>query len=253
MTSAADRAHGTDPPVQPAAGAPWPSGVSREPTMSIGTVLAALSEEFPALTISKLRFLEEQGLVAPHRAASGYRKYSYADIERVRFTLAAQRDEYLPLRVIREQLADLDAGRSIAKSPGTRIVSRDGELVAPYPSTRVSSREIADLTGAALVEIEELTTAGLIVSDSRGRYPGRAVQVVQAARKLEAQGISPRHLRSVRAAAKRQADTIDQAVAPLRAQRSGAARERSAARAMELAELYAHLQAELLRLILDEQ
>lgn len=220
--------------------------------MTIGAVLAVLQAEFPAVRISKLRFLEEQGLVTPSRSGSGYRMYSQADVERLRFALAAQRDSFLPLRVIREQLADLDAGLPVEHVPGTRVVARDGELVTPRPSARVRAQEIADLTGASLGQVQEVADAGLIVPDPRGRYPGRAVAVVTHALALARQGIDPRHLRTVRTSADRSATTIDQVVAPLRAQRSGAGRERGAARAQELAELYAQLHAELLRQAVDE-
>ncbi|UNX53158.1 MerR family transcriptional regulator [Georgenia sp. TF02-10] len=226
---------------------PWPPDVSHEPSMSIGAVLGVLKPEFPAVTISKLRFLEEQGLVSPRRTGSGYRKYSRADVERIRYALTAQRDAYLPLRVIREQLADLDAGHAVTPPSRARVVTRDGELVAPPSGARVSAAEISELTGATEAELDELALAGLITADSRGRFPGRAVQVVQAALALGRHGISARHLRTVRTSAERQADVIDQVVAPLRAQRSGAARERGAARAAELAELYTRLHAELLR------
>jgi DNA-binding transcriptional MerR regulator len=231
---------------------PWPPGASRTPSMSIGAVLAVLQPEFPAVRISKLRFLEEQGLVSPSRTGSGYRMYSQADVERLRFALAAQRDSFLPLKVIREQLADLDAGLPVQGAPGTRVVTRDGELVAPRPTARVGAEEIADLTGASVAEVAEMADAGIITADGRGRYPGRAVQVAQAALALARHGISPRHLRTVRTAAQREADVIDQVVAPERAQRSGAARERSAAKAAELAELYARLHAELLRSAVDD-
>ncbi|MFD1507671.1 MerR family transcriptional regulator [Georgenia yuyongxinii] len=220
--------------------------------MSIGAVLAALKPEFPAVTISKLRFLEEQGLVQPHRSGSGYRMYSRADAERIRYALTAQRDSYLPLRIIREQLADLDAGRGVEPLSHARMVTRDGELVAPATGARVSAREVCELTGATEAELDEMAQAGLVLADTRGRFPGRAVQVVQAVLALRRHGISPRHLRTVRTSAEREADVIDQVVAPLRAQRSGAARERSAAQAAELAELYARLHAELLRTAVDQ-
>jgi DNA-binding transcriptional MerR regulator len=219
--------------------------------MSIGAVLSVLKPEFPAVTISKLRFLEEQGLVTPTRTGSGYRKYSRGDVERIRYALTAQRDSYLPLRVIREQLADLDAGRTVEQPSRARVVTRDGELVVPAAGARVSVAELRELTGAGEAEIEEIARAGLIHAD-RGRFPGRSVQVVQAAMSLARRGIDPRHLRTVRTAADREADVIDQVVAPLRAQRSGAARERGAAQAAELAELYATLHAELLRAAVDE-
>lgn len=229
---------------------PWPQGASHKATMTIGAVLQALKPEFPAVTVSKLRFLEEQGLVSPSRTGSGYRTYSQADVERLRFALTAQRDAYLPLRVIREQLADLDAGRSPQLAPAARVVARDGELV--MPTGRVSAAELCDLTGASERELEEMAAAGLVRADTGGRYPARSVTVVQYALALGRHGISPRHLRQVRASAEREAEVIDQVVAPVRAQRSGAARERGAARAAELAELYTKLHAELLRSAVDD-
>lgn len=257
MSPAAGPAAAAGPRREDHQGAPageqtWPQGVSHEATMSIGAVLAVLQPEFPAVTVSKLRFLEEQGLVTPRRTGSGYRKYSRADVERLRYALTAQRDSYLPLRVIRDQLADLDAGRSVEHPSHARVVTRDGELVAPPAGARVSAAEICELTGASEAEVEEMASAGLIIADTRGRFPGRSVQVVQAALSLARHGISPRHLRSVRTAAEREADLIDQVVAPLRAQRSGAARERGAAQAAELAELYATLHAELVRAAVDQ-
>ncbi|MPV36746.1 MerR family DNA-binding transcriptional regulator [Georgenia subflava] len=220
--------------------------------MSIGGVLAVLKPEFPAVSISKLRFLEEQGLVTPRRTGSGYRMYSRADAERIRFALTAQRDSYLPLRVIRDQLADLDAGRAVEQPSRARVVTRDGELVTPPSGARVSAAELCELTGASEAELDEMAQAGLVLADTRGRFPGRAVQVVQAALALARHGISARHLRTVRTGAERQADVIDQVVAPTRSQRSGVARERSAAQAAELAELYARLHAELLRTAVDQ-
>lgn len=255
MSGAAERRRAAEEPVaahsETEAATSWPPGVSHEPAMSIGAVLAALKPEFPAVTISKLRFLEEQGLVTPRRSGSGYRMYSRADAERIRYALTAQRDSYLPLRIIREQLADLDAGRGAEPLSHARMVTRDGELVT-LTGARVSAREVCELTGATEAELDEMAQAGLVLADTRGRFPGRAVQVVQAVLALRRHGISPRHLRTVRTSAEREADVIDQVVAPLRAQRSGVARERSAAQAAELAELYARLHAELLRTAVEQ-
>lgn len=97
---------------------PWPRGISRRASMRISDVLAALQLEFPAVTPSKLRFLEEQGLVEPVRTPSGYRQYSPADVERLRFVLRQQRDRYMPLKVIGERLAALDAGEEGEPTPG---------------------------------------------------------------------------------------------------------------------------------------
>ncbi len=215
--------------------------------MSIGAVIAALQVQFPALTVSKLRFLEEQGLVSPSRSASGYRQFSQSDVERLRFALTAQRDSYLPLRLIRDQLADLDAGRPVTGAPGTRVVARDGELITPPRGARVRTEEIAELTGASIAEVQDIADSGVIVADARGRFPGRAVQVVQAVRELDRLGVAPRNLRSARVFAERQADTVSQVVAPLQAQRTGAARERAAGRSQELVETLGRLHLELLR------
>ena len=111
---------------------PWPAGVSRTPSMNIGAVLGILKQEFPAVSISKVRFLEEQGIVSPQRTPSGYRRFSQADVERLRFALAAQRDSFMPLRVIKDRLEELDSGASQGapvafeeSSSGNTIVSRE--------------------------------------------------------------------------------------------------------------------------------
>lgn len=231
---------------------PWPPDASRHATMTIGSVLSILKAEFPAVTVSKLRFLEDQGLVTPSRTGSGYRKYSQADVERLRYTLTQQRDHFLPLRVIRENLEDLDAGRTVEVSRPARMVAIDGNLVAPARGARVTARELAELTGASLRDIDEMVTAGLLTSDSRGRFPARAVSVVQLAATLAQRGIAPRNLRSLRSSAENTAGLVDQVVAPTRTQHSAVARERSAADAAELAEVSARLYAELLRIAVDE-
>lgn len=221
--------------------------------MTIGTVLAVLQSEFPAVTVSKLRFLEDQGLVTPTRTGSGYRKYSQADVARLRYTLTQQRDHYLPLKVIREQLADLDAGRVVEEPRTAWVVARDGQLVgSTAPGGRVTARELQDLTGASAAEVDAMVRAGLLVADGRGRYSARAVAVVQTLATLQREGISPRNLRSMRANAENVADLVEQVIAPLRAQRTSLARERSTARATELAETVARLYADLLRIAVEE-
>lgn len=220
--------------------------------MTIGAVLAVLQAEFPAVTVSKLRFLEDQGLVRPTRTGSGYRKYSQADVARLRYTLTHQRDHYLPLRVIRDQLSDLDAGREVEDVRTARVVASDGRLVAPISGSRVSARELAELTGASAVDIEEMVRAGLLVGDTRGRFAPQSVAVVHALTELVREGIAPRNLRSMRANADHVADLIDQVVAPVRAQRTSLSRERSAAHAAELAETTARLYANLIRIATEE-
>src|SRR5690554_5541588 len=108
--SASSGAASNGPTASPGVVGPWPQGISRHATMRISDVLAALDAEFPAVSHSKLRFLEEQGLVTPVRTPAGYRQYSPADVERLRYVLRQQRDRYLPLKVIGAQLAALDEG-----------------------------------------------------------------------------------------------------------------------------------------------
>ena len=122
----------------PATHEPWPRGISRRASMRISDVLASLQIEFPAVTTSKLRFLEEQGLVEPVRTAAGYRQYSPADIERLRFVLRQQRDRYMPLKVIGERLAALDAGEEDEPAPRARLATRDG--VREVAGTRLDDR-----------------------------------------------------------------------------------------------------------------
>lgn len=218
--------------------------------MTIGAVLRQLQSEFPAVRISKLRFLEEQGLVAPRRSGSGYRMYSQADVERLRFALAAQRDSFLPLRVIKQRLDALDAG--LTPELPVRGAARGAGLVTGSRRERLTPGELADLTGVSLEELQSMSEAGLIRTDDRGTYAARTTGVVKIARELGSHGLTPRHVRSVRQAAERHVDTIDQAVAPLRSGRAAAAQERARARAVELGELYSQLYGQLLRCAIDE-
>lgn len=244
-----DPVPGSRPDVSPGI---WPPDVSRTPVMAIGQVLGILKDEFPAMTLSKLRYLEDQDLVRPHRAPSGYRKYSRTDVERLRFTLAAQRDAYLPLRVIRDQLDDLDAGRGVQDPVLARLVARDGDVVAPHASARLTVGQLSDATGASVADVESLVRAGILTPDARGRHPGTDVPIVVAAVALGRLGVDPRHLRTVRQAAERETGTIFAAIAPLRAGRSGADLERAHARAREMGELYAQLHTELIRRAIAE-
>lgn len=199
----------------------WPFGVSRTPTMSIGSALGVLQQEFPAVTISKVRFLEDQGIVAPHRTPSGYRTYSQADLERLRFALAAQRDSYLPWAKIRERLDELDAGGAGVPAPGARVVTEDGELTAAVSRGRMTAAQLAEAADAPLALVTELVEAGIVVADAGGKFPAGALDVVRAAVELDEHGVQTRHLRALRAAAERQVDLVEAIVAPVRGRRGG--------------------------------
>lgn len=248
MNRAAARAHQPEEGDEDEA---WPPGVSRTPTMSIGAALSILQREFPAATVSKMRFLEDQGLVAPHRAPSGYRTYSQADVERLRFVLAAQRDSFLPLKVIRERLADLDQGTAQAPSPGARVVTEDGELVVAGGPERYTLEQLAGAAGITERHVGTLIEAGLVVADAGGRYPQSAVQVCELAADLAEHGVDVRHLRTLRTAAERQVDLVSQIVAPGMSHRtgpsSGSARAKAETMAADLAETFAQLHTAMVR------
>ncbi|HWS58136.1 MAG TPA: transcriptional regulator, partial [Actinotalea sp.] len=169
-----------------------------------------------------------------------------ADVERLRFALAAQRDSFMPLRVIKEQLDELDSGARRG-APAARVVSEDGLSVREQLPARLRARELADVTGASLEEIATLTAAGLVTADAGGRYESSAVQIVAIATTLAERGIDARHLRSLRTAADRQVDLVAQLTAPVRAQTSAAARERARAMAQEVSALCGDLHTALVR------
>lgn len=240
----ADVAEDQDASTRPRLVEPWPQGVSREATMRISDVLADLGADFPTLTPSKLRFLEEQGLVEPRRTAGGYRQYSPADLERLRFVLRQQRDRYLPLRVIREQLAALDAGEATsAVTP--RLATADGER--PARPGRTTAASLAAETGADPELVAGLVEAGVLRPDRSGHLEPWARDVVVLAVGLAEHGIEPRHLRVFRSAADRQVEVVAQIVAPLRGQRAVAAQAHAQTVAAEVGELCGRLHTALVR------
>jgi len=174
--------------------------------LSIGQVLARLQDDFSDLTPSKLRFLEEQGLVAPERTKSGYRKFSQEHIERLRLILTLQRDHYLPLKVIAEVLEELDAGRDPI-IPGA--VPRSVSSVLS-PKHVLSGDELRRATGASARFVGEAIAAGLLPAAEV--FPHDAVAQLTALLKLAERGITPRHLRALRVAAERDAELVSYAV-----------------------------------------
>ncbi|MDO5671909.1 MAG: MerR family transcriptional regulator [Actinomycetaceae bacterium] len=225
---------------------PWPRGVSREPVMSIGQVVALVKKEFPALTVSKVRFIEDKGIVSPARTSSGYRSYSRADIERIRFSLAAQRDSYMPWAKIIQELQAMDEGFEPVIERRARIVAADGKVREPRADARITVRELLDLTGASKEEIDEMIHAGLLVADVSGRFSGSSVAIVRHCMTLSANGVMPRHLRTLRSLAERSVDVIDAVVAPVRA-KGGVDAERAHAQISDLAEELAQLATNLIR------
>lgn len=230
---------------------PWPRGVSRTPDMAIGQVVKILEREFPATTVSKVRFLEEKGLVTPHRTASGYRKYSQADIERIRFVLAQQRDSYAPLRVIGEELRALDAGYDVEPVPRARLVASDGITVMPPAGRTITVRELAELSGCSREQLEEYVGAGLIAPDLGGHFSAAAVPAVRLIVTLVAAGIPARNLRSVRNGAERSVDIVDQYVSSSSRRDRPGDKERARAHADEIAETFGSLHVAFVRMAME--
>jgi DNA-binding transcriptional MerR regulator len=213
--------------------------------MSIGEVLAHLRTEFPDTTISKLRFLEAEGLVDPQRTASGYRKYSWDDVHRLRFVLTAQRDQYLPLRVIREQL---ERHQEPPPAPRPALVAvGDTAPAQDSADTRIPRDDLLARTGVSDELLTELEKAGLVEARPPGWYDGDAVVIVEAIAGLTRYGLELRHLRAFRAGADREVGLFTQMLAPLVRQHDPAARARAAETARELQALSQKLHAALVR------
>jgi DNA-binding transcriptional MerR regulator len=212
--------------------------VHAPPRFGIGQVLAKLQPEFPELTPSKLRFLEEQGLVTPARTAAGYRKFSPEDIERLGVVLSMQRDHYLPLKVIRAHLDAVDRGETPALPGAT-----SGATVRAT-ANRYTRSELLSAADATPKLLDDAVAASLL--RPADLYGDDSLEVLRALVALRAVGIEPRHLRGMRGAAERQAALIERAIAPER-RRDAAGRARNDERAGELAGHLAAVHASLLR------
>jgi DNA-binding transcriptional MerR regulator len=208
---------------------------------SIGQVLNRLVTDFPDLTPSKLRFLEEQGLVTPQRTRSGYRKFTEADIQRIRFILALQRDHYLPLKVIRDYLQEIDNGGT-PTLPG--IVAPAVAGVAPAAPRWYTRTQLLEAAGVPARLLTDAVKIGLIVAAPR--YGQRDLHLLVTMRKLNEYGIEPRHLRGVKATADREAGLIDTAVAPEGRSASQQRRAKAASDAKTIAELLISIHTDLL-------
>ncbi|MCJ1708006.1 MerR family transcriptional regulator [Microbacterium sp. VKM Ac-2923] len=193
--------------------------------LSIGQVLARLTPDFPALTSSKLRFLEVQGIVSPTRTESGYRKFSPADLERLRLALTLQRDHYLPLVVIRDYLADLDAGRNPA--PPTSMPSMTS---APR---RYRRDELLAAAGAGPQLLNDAVRTGVIAAAES--HPEQTVALLRALVALDRHGIEPRHVRALRQSADREVSLIESALSALLRRPDAPSRARANELAPELA------------------
>lgn len=204
--------------------------------LTIGKVLASLSEDFPDVTASKLRFLEAEGLVLPHRTPSGYRTYTEEDVRRLRYVLSAQRDRYWPLKVIREALDALDRGLTDPGDAGDgrpRPPAPDADPEVPAPpelarqqGVSLTGPELREATGIDRETMHALETYGLLQPDARGLFAHESLAIAAAARALAEHGLEARHLRPFRTAADREIGLVEQVLATRRG--SGTREERAA-------------------------
>jgi DNA-binding transcriptional MerR regulator len=205
--------------------------MSAEPArayLGIGEVIAQLRAEFPDVSVSKIRFLESAGLIRPARTPSGYRKFGAADVDRLRYILTVQRDQYLPLRVIKDQL--------------------DADRPAPGPLTRRELLDGAGIDEATLADLEEF---GLVRRSGR-QYAPEALEAVRAVAALSRYGVQARHLRVLRASVERETELIEQVVAPIMRQRSQGARDRASQAARDIASLVLAVHAALVDMTLAD-
>jgi DNA-binding transcriptional MerR regulator len=225
--------------------------------MSIGAVLDLLRPDFPDVTISKIRFLEAEGLVTPQRSPSGYRRFTAYDSARLRFILTAQRDHYLPLKVIKAQLdsqPDGELPRQDAAYPAPRLVPvgdeselvRDSVPAGPAP-VRLSREDLLERSGVGQDLITALRKAGVITTGPGGFFDEHAVVIAQCAAALAEYGVEPRHLRAFRSAADRQSDLIAQIAGPVGKAGTTGARDRADDLAREVAALAITLHTSLIK------
>ena len=226
--------------------------------LSIGEVLGRLRGEFPDITISKIRFLESEGLIEPQRTPSGYRKFTSSDLDRLRCVLMAQRDQYLPLKVIKENLDAMDRGLTPGngiEAPTPRVakfgvVPSESDISAASfgesTDLRLSREELLKASGLKDDQLVELESYGLITLQGR-YYDGDALSVAKVVTELSSFGIEARHLRSFKSASDREIGLIEQVITPLNRQKSIESKARAQEVQRELASLSVRLHAALVR------
>ena len=228
--------------------------------MSIGAVLDLLRPEFPDVTISKIRFLEAEGLVTPQRSASGYRRFTAYDCARLRYILTAQRDHYMPLKVIKAHL-DAQPDGELPESAGfafaaPRLVTVAGQphdsvpltnSVVEPPQVRLSREDLLERAGVDVALLTALTKTGVVIAGRGGLFDEHDVVILQCAKALADFGVEPRHLRAFRSAADRQSDLIAQIAGPVGKGGKTGARDRADDLAREVAALAITLHTALVK------
>jgi DNA-binding transcriptional MerR regulator len=230
------------------AGKDGASGSASRPrkALTIGAVAKVLSQEFDDISISKIRYLEDQKLLAPRRTAGGYRLYSQADVERLQAILRMQRDEFLPLRVIRQELAtgDFSGTRRGSEAAASR---RAGSVDAPV--SILTQEELIEQSGTSENLLRELQEFGIVQPerrDGRPTYDETDLEIVRAAAELSRFGVAGRNLRVFRTSADREAALLQQLVGPALRSRSQARRKEAVENLESLAGICGHLKHLLL-------
>jgi DNA-binding transcriptional MerR regulator len=216
--------------------------------LSIGEVLVTLKPEFPDITISKIRFLESEGLIAPERTPSGYRKFYDEDVQRLRMILRLQRDEYLPLRVIRDRLDGREDGQGQLVSEPEGLEPEDE--VVPATDLQMNADEIAAATGVERPLVDDLVSYGLLRPrqvDGQPTFDGDDLVVLRVAKDLFKYGVEPRHLTMYRHFSDREAAFFEAIILPVLRQRNPDARRQAAESISELARISRRLKQALLR------
>jgi DNA-binding transcriptional MerR regulator len=204
---------------------------TRDGLLHIGAVCNQLRDEFPDVSISKIRYLEDQGLIHPKRTQGGYRLFDADAVERLRTILRLQRDEFLPLRVIRQELASPEANKARRRRRAAGLAGPEEEL---------SAREIQELSGATPQLVRELEEYGLLEARGSGaerRYSAGDAEIAAICAQLASYGIAPRNLRAFRTAADREASLLGQLVGPSLRTRNPERREAALDDLRALAEL----------------
>ena len=228
------------------------------PRMNIGQVLDELRPDFPGVTIPKIRFLEDKGLIKPERTPSGYRKFSHDDVDRLRYVLRMQRDHYLPLKVIGEHLDAIDRGleppplEPVVPTVPQVALAADGLPSATSftrrDQVRLSRKELLKIAEIDEALLDQLEQYGLITSlRGTGHYDTDALVIARTARELADFGFEPRHLRAFKTAADREVGLVEQVVAPHKRGRDAAAKARAEDTVSEIAALSVRLHATLVK------
>ncbi|MGI8411695.1 MAG: transcriptional regulator FtsR [Solirubrobacteraceae bacterium] len=232
--------------------APDPAAApSRQKAVTIGAVCKAVGQEFPEVSISKIRYLEDQKLLSPRRTAGGYRLYSQSDIQRLKTILRLQRDEFLPLRVIRQELAGGVTDREVAAAGEgqTGRSLRRPMVTGRDPGALYTLEDVVQETGAEPKLIRELVEFGVIKGETRGGvsyYDETEREIVRAVSELARYGVGGRNLRVFRSSADRESQLLQSILAPALRSRNPQRRQEAMEALENLASVTTHLKHLLL-------